>query len=185
MEWHRNIVHDPAYKKTCSRSSLCSFSLAIHHHTIIFQKHYTQLVSLLIPFRFQPFEGLHNLHTLLYPLPILFLTTGLSSPSSTIISSQQTNSTTSLETSTLLSTLYSLPRQQNKTNNNFFLKTLIMSSTLASRALFRAATRRQLSTARTIARSFEAHPYERMSKEKPASGAYGKMAKNAASRLVL
>lgn len=59
-----------------------------------------------------------------------------------------------------------------------------MSSTLASRALFRAATRRQLSTARTIARSFEAHPYERMSKEKHASGAYGKMAKNAASRLV-
>ncbi|PKS07809.1 hypothetical protein jhhlp_006417 [Lomentospora prolificans] len=56
-------------------------------------------------------------------------------------------------------------------------------SSIASRALLRAATRRQVSTVRTIARSFEPHPYQRVSKVKPAPGAYGKLAKNAASRI--
>ncbi|KEZ38799.1 hypothetical protein SAPIO_CDS10839 [Scedosporium apiospermum] len=57
-------------------------------------------------------------------------------------------------------------------------------SAIASRAIIRAATRRQVSTLRAAARSMESHPFEKLpATQKVASGAYGKMAKSAATRL--
>ncbi|SPN97457.1 uncharacterized protein DNG_00971 [Cephalotrichum gorgonifer] len=61
-------------------------------------------------------------------------------------------------------------------------------SSFVARSVFRAATRRQASTTSTIrstVRSIEPHPYERVAHDsQPASPAYGKMAKNAATRIV-
>jgi hypothetical protein len=70
------------------------------------------------------------------------------------------------------------------TPNNFKMSPILARA--AVRAAVRNAPVRNISMMRSFARSFEAHPFERLvTASKPAPANYSKMAKNAATRFAL